>query len=198
MNLSTSKGDNMMRKFLALFICLCVFFPLAVAAMTLTSVRPWVLDRAFYERIVNDGRITVRSGLDMAILVVIVMTIIVGGFLAYVGGDDTRGRLRWLGASFLVPASLFVLMGVSLATPLIDGPLRAELSFTHWDGILYCEAFQQAIGDMVISITQRVGNGFLLTGVVTCLIALFLIGLSWRASGNEHHSVKIVQVPVQN
>jgi len=349
-----------MRKFLALFIWMCVFFPLAVTAMTLTSIRPWILDRAFYERIVNDGRIydalfaealpnqfnrqvfgaaeqlplgalnsalrevvtpdylrtqsvnivnevfdfiegrdgnfdvsmdfapikaalageggqrfantlaaalptctsdqkpvapggnlvrcigdnmsigaaaaqivqalptalenvpdrillsnpvnlrqnwnwaewflgvTVRGGFDIGILVVIVSTLIVGGFLAYVGGDDTRGRLRWLGASLIVPASLFVLMGISLATPIIDGPLRAELSFTQWDGILYSEAFQRAIGDMVISITQRVGSGFLLTGVVSCLIALFLIALSWRASGSEHHAVKLVQVPVRN
>ena len=89
-------------------------------------------------------------------------------------------------------------MGVSLATPFIDGPLRAELSFTQWDGILYSKAFQQAIGDMVISITQRVGSGFLLTGVVSCLIALFLIVLSWRASESEHHAVKLVQVPARN
>ena len=46
-----------MRKFLALFIWLCVFFPIALAALTLTSIRPWVLDRSFYERIVNDERI---------------------------------------------------------------------------------------------------------------------------------------------
>jgi hypothetical protein len=360
LNLSTSKGNNIMRKFLALFIWLCVFFPLAVAAMTLTSIRPWVLDRAFYERIVSDGRIydaifaeklpnqfnrqvfgdaeqlpvdalnsalgevitpdylraqsvsvvnevfdfiegrdwnfevsmdlvpikvslageggsrfanvlaaalpactdgqkrvapggnlarcigdnlsveetaaqivdalpralenvpdrialsntvdlrqnwrtvdwflgaTVRGSLDVAILVVIVTALIIGIVLATIGGDNLRGRLRWLGVSLFVPASLFVLMGISLATPFIAGPLRNELRFTQWDGIQYSEAFQQALGDLIISITQRVGSGFLLTGVVTCLIALFLIVLSGRVRTGDHHSVKLVQVPARN
>ncbi len=43
-----------MRKLIALFTLIVVFFPLAFAAMTLTSIRPWVLDRGFYEGIMND------------------------------------------------------------------------------------------------------------------------------------------------
>ena len=46
-----------MRKTSALFILIIVFFPLALAAMTLTAIRPWVLDRSFYERIVGDQRL---------------------------------------------------------------------------------------------------------------------------------------------
>ena len=46
-----------MRKLIALFILIGVFFPLAFAAMTLTAVRPWVLDRGFYEGIANDERL---------------------------------------------------------------------------------------------------------------------------------------------
>ncbi len=141
---------------------------------------------------------TVRGSLDVAIWVVIVITVIVGVVLAYIGGDDLRGRLRWLGASLFVPASLFVLMGVSLTTPFIAGPLRNELRFTQWDGIQYSDAFRQAMGDLIISITQRVGSGFLVTGVVACVIAVVLIGLGWFASSSQRHEVKIVQVPVRN
>lgn len=349
-----------MRKVLALFIWLCVFFPVSLTALTLTSIRPWVLDRSFYERIVNDDRIydamfaetvpnqfnrqvfgqaeqlpvgalnaalqkvvtpdylrsqsvsivnevfdfiegrdwnfevsmdltpikaslageggprfaqalaaalppcnvgqsrvapggnlarcigdnlsvaetaeqiahalptalenmpdriplsntvdlrqnwrsvdwflgaTVRGSLDVAIWIVVVITVIVGITLAYIGGDDARGRLRWLGVSLFVPASLFVLMGISLATPFIAGPLRNELRFTQWDGIQYSEAFRQAMGDLIISITQRVGSGFLLTGIVACLIALVLIVLGWRTTSTRQRETKMVQVPVQS
>ncbi len=46
-----------MRKILGLFILLGVFLPLACAVMTLTSIRPWVLDRGFYEQLVGDKRL---------------------------------------------------------------------------------------------------------------------------------------------
>lgn len=46
-----------MRKSSALFILIVVFFPLALAAMTLTAIRPWILDRSFYERMVSDERL---------------------------------------------------------------------------------------------------------------------------------------------
>lgn len=43
-----------MRKLSALFILIVVFIPLTFAAMTLASIRPWILDRGFYEGVVND------------------------------------------------------------------------------------------------------------------------------------------------
>lgn len=46
-----------MRKVFALSILIVVFIPLAFSAMTLTSVRPWILDRNFYERLVSDERL---------------------------------------------------------------------------------------------------------------------------------------------
>jgi hypothetical protein len=45
------------RKLSALLILAIVYFPLAFATLTLASIRPWVLDRGFYERIVNDERL---------------------------------------------------------------------------------------------------------------------------------------------
>ncbi|MBK9121631.1 MAG: hypothetical protein IPM16_00720 [Chloroflexi bacterium] len=46
-----------MRKSLALFIVIAVFMPLALAAMSLAAVRPWLLDRAFYTALVSDARL---------------------------------------------------------------------------------------------------------------------------------------------
>lgn len=46
-----------MRKIYALLITIMVFVPLALAVMTLVSIRPWVLDRGFYERLLDDNRL---------------------------------------------------------------------------------------------------------------------------------------------
>ena len=43
-----------MRKFYALLVVVAVFIPLAIAVMTLVSIRPWVLDRGFYENLLDD------------------------------------------------------------------------------------------------------------------------------------------------
>ncbi|MBI1277583.1 MAG: hypothetical protein GC179_05605 [Anaerolineaceae bacterium] len=47
----------MMRKLVAVSILLVIYLPLAFAAMTLISIRPWILDRGFYERLVGDERL---------------------------------------------------------------------------------------------------------------------------------------------
>ena len=43
-----------MRKVTALFILIVVFIPLTFAALALTAVRPWILDRDFYKDITDD------------------------------------------------------------------------------------------------------------------------------------------------
>ncbi|MBI1256444.1 MAG: hypothetical protein GC204_03140 [Chloroflexi bacterium] len=43
-----------MRKTYALLVVIAVFVPLAIAVMTLISIRPWVLDRSFYESLLDD------------------------------------------------------------------------------------------------------------------------------------------------
>ena len=43
-----------MRKSYALLVVVAVFIPLAIAVMTLMSIRPWVLDRGFYENLLDD------------------------------------------------------------------------------------------------------------------------------------------------
>jgi hypothetical protein len=140
---------------------------------------------------------SVRSLLDTSIILVIFMTALALLVGAYLGGDDRRGRLGWLGISLLVPASLFVLMGLTMATPLIAGPIRDGLSASNWDGIQLGEPFRQAVTEMVIPVVQQIGNGFLLTGVISGLIAVGLLAWSWRVSGTVQQTGKMVQVPTR-
>lgn len=58
-----------MRKVYALLITIAVFIPLTFAVMTLVSIRPWVLDRNFYKRLLDDNRlyeIQLNNGLPNA------------------------------------------------------------------------------------------------------------------------------------
>jgi hypothetical protein len=46
-----------MHKVYALLITVAVFVPLALAVMTLVSIRPWVLDRGFYKGLMDNNRL---------------------------------------------------------------------------------------------------------------------------------------------
>jgi hypothetical protein len=141
---------------------------------------------------------TVRGGLDIAMLMVILTTVAAGIVGAFLGGDDLRARLKWLGASLLVTASLFVLMGLIMGTPLIAEPLRNGLNTANWVGIQYSEGFREAVTAIVAPLVQQIGSGFLLTGVVSGLIAFGLLFWSWRVTAADQPTGKIVQVPVRN
>jgi hypothetical protein len=139
-----------------------------------------------------------RIGLDAAILIVILSAVAAGVVGAYLGGDDLRGRLLWLATSLWVPASLFVMLGLTLATPLIDGPLRDGLIAARWNGIQYSDAFREAITDLVMWLAQQTTAGVLLTGVVSALVALGLFGWSRSLGAGDRQGSKRVQVPVRN
>ena len=139
-----------------------------------------------------------RGGLDIAVLTVILTSVSVGIVGAFLGGDDLRGRLMWLGSSLFVTASLFVLIGLVMATPLIAGPLSNGLNAADWGGIQYSKAFREAVTAIVTPLVQQIGTGFLLTGMVSGLIAFGLLFWSGRVTATDQPTGKIIQVPVRN
>jgi hypothetical protein len=128
----------------------------------------------------------------------IITTLATGLFAVYLGGDDLRGRVAWLGLSLLVPASLFVLMGLIMTTPLIDAALRIGLESANWYGFQYSEAFGQAVRDVISPLVQQIGSGFLLIGIVSCLISFGLLVWSWRISPADAPSERVVRIPARN
>jgi hypothetical protein len=137
---------------------------------------------------------TVRSGLDLSIVMVILLTILVGVVLSYMRGGDLYGNLRWLSKSLFVPAALFLVVGAILANAFTANALQS----TQWIGIQAADAFNQALGNMTVLIVQHAGSGLLVTGALTGVIALILFMFSWRTNADERPAVKIVRVPVQN
>ncbi|MEP6984692.1 MAG: hypothetical protein ABI970_03785 [Chloroflexota bacterium] len=133
--------------------------------------------------------VTVRSGLDMAIVMVILLTVLVGILLSYLRGSDLYGSLRWLSKSLFVPASIFLLVGIILANPLVANALQST-------AIQASDAFSQALANMTVLIVQRAGSGLLVTGALTGVIALVLFMFSWRTDTNERSAVKMVQVQI--
>jgi hypothetical protein len=137
----------------------------------------------------------VRFGLDAFILSIMLVLIAVGLVAAYLGGDDKRGQLQWFGAALLVPAVLFVLMGIALAIPWVGDLMSSRAIAVNWGDMNYSPAFQQAMIDMAVYIAQRIGTGFLITGLVSSLIALWLLVWSWNVTPSQQRTGKIVQIP---
>ncbi len=127
--------------------------------------------------------VTVRSGLDMAIVMVILLTVLVGIILSYMRGSDLYASLRWLSKSLFVPASFFLLVGVILANTGVANTF-----------IQVNAAFGQMLANMTVLIVQRAGSGLLTTGALTGVIALVLLMVSWRTNTNERAVVTMVQV----
>jgi len=137
---------------------------------------------------------TVRSGLDLQIVMVLLLSVLVGMVLSYMRGGDLYGNLRWLSKSLLVPAALFLVVGGILANSLMVTALQS----TQWVGIPTSLAFSQALSNMTLLIIQRMGSGFLVTGALTGVIALLLFIFSWKNEAEARSTVKIARVSVQN
>lgn len=109
----------------------------------------------------------------------------VGLIGAYLGGDDKREQVQWFGAA------LFMLMGLAFTLPWVG-------EFMHnvnWGGVEYSEAFQQAIINLAAYVTKRMGGGFLLSGTVISVIALWLLIWGWNMTSSQQRTGKIVHIP---
>lgn len=143
------------------------------------------------------GGASVAVALDIAIVMIILTAAGAGLVGAYLGGDDLRGRLHWFSSAVFFPASLFLIIGLVLASPTIAGPISRELSAVRW-GVQYSEAFREAVINVIVPVIQQVGNGFLLTGVVASAIALGLLVWSLVVPASGQRNPRIVQVPAHN
>lgn len=139
-----------------------------------------------------------RSWLDFSLFLLIFTTLAAGLVSAFLGGEDLRARLKWLSSSLFFPGSLFVLMGLVMATSLIAGPLRDGLNAAQWSGIQYSESFREAVTVIITPLVQQIGTGFLVTGLVINLIALVLLFWSFAVRRTEAQSGKMVQVPARH
>lgn len=136
---------------------------------------------------------SVRDTLDLALLMTILTAAGVGFIASFLGGDDLRGRLKWLSSSLFAPASLFAVMGLVLTSPYIASPISVSITASR-----YSQAFREAAVEVLIPVVQRIGSGFLITGVTVSVIALALLIYSWVTPGGSAQSGKIVQVPLRN
>lgn len=141
---------------------------------------------------------SVRTTLDMALLMTIFIAAAAGFMGAFLGGDELRGRLQWLGASLFAPASLFVFAGLILTSSQLANTLSNSLTVNFWGGAQYSEAYREALVNVLVPVMQQVGNGFLFTGGFVCLIALVFLIWSWVTPAKVQLSHNMVQVPAQN
>ena len=181
--------------------CIAAESSIETAAEQIAAALPAVLEAAPSHIVINDETAYVRmnwydyawflgssvhTALDVAILM-IATGLGVGFVGAYLGGDDLRGRLKWLSSALFAPGSLFLVAGLILTSPLIGGPISGGLSSARW-GAQYSESFHEAVADVIVPVVQQIGSGILLTGIIACLISLALLIWRWTAPIQEQRS----------
>jgi hypothetical protein len=136
--------------------------------------------------------VAVRRGIDFGLVSLALSTVVFWLVAAYLGADSQRGRFLWLGTALAVPAGLTFIIGLALNGAFVSGLIRFGLDEARWDGVQYSPEFRDAIINLTAPLVNQIGSGFLVTGVVACLIALALwvTGLMTR----DDHPV-IVTVP---
>ena len=188
--------------------CIATEGSVNAAAAQITAALPAVLENTPDRIIVSTGvnlrmnwydfdwllGSSVRTGLDIAMINLVVVAAVVGLIGALLGGEDLRGRLKWLSSSLFAPASLFLFIGLVLSSPQIINPITRSL----WDNGQYSEAFREATINVIVPVIQQLGSGLVLTGGISCLIALGLMIWSLITPTKGQRSPKMVQIPVQN
>ncbi|MCC6611884.1 MAG: hypothetical protein IT320_00320 [Anaerolineae bacterium] len=140
----------------------------------------------------------IHAVLDVAIMMLIAVTLMVGFVGAYLGGDSLAERLKWLSSSLFAPASLLVVIGLALSAPWTSGSISSVLANSRWNGVVHSDAYREAVASVVIPIVQQLGNGFLVTGFVVSMFALAVLVASWITHSQGQGVTKTVQVPVRN
>jgi len=116
-----------------------------------------------------------QGALDFAVLILVLMT---GGLwlaAAFIGGEDRRERLMWLGWSLLAPAVLVFTIGLLVGTEFTIGWVRFGLNEARLEGFEYSDSFRLALQDVARTALDTVANGFLMAGGVAGGIAIGLI-----------------------
>ncbi|MBK8023058.1 MAG: hypothetical protein IPK19_16945 [Chloroflexi bacterium] len=167
---------------------------LATAPDRIVLSTPWYIRMNWYDYALFSG-FSVRDAVDGGLISILAVAIVVGVFAAILGGDDVRGRLRWLSSSLFFPASLFVVAGGVLVSPQITAVIGDSIAASSWNGVPYSDTYRAAVAEVVIPLVQEVGNGVLLVGIVVFLTALALLIVSWFVPARGQDNPRIVQVP---
>jgi hypothetical protein len=124
------------------------------------------------------GWTTMMFGQDALNFAVLVLVFITGGLwlaAAFIGGEDSRERLLWLGWSLLAPAVLVFALGLLVGTEFTTGWVRFGLNEARLEGFEYSDSFRLALQEVARTALDTVANGFLMAGGVAGGIAIGLI-----------------------
>ncbi|HKZ85901.1 MAG TPA: hypothetical protein VJ793_19875 [Anaerolineae bacterium] len=134
-------------------------------------------DRVFLTGVAR-GWNTVALGQGALNFAVLILVLITGGLwlaAAFIGGEDRRERLLWLGWSLLVPAVLVFALGLLVGADFSAGWVRFGLSQARFGDFEASDSFRLALQDVARAALDTVANGFLMAGGVAGGIAIGLI-----------------------
>jgi hypothetical protein len=136
-------------------------------------------------------------GLSMTIGMLLVLAGVFWLAAAFIGGENRRERLLWLGWSLLIPAALVLIMGLAINSPFTTGSISLGLERSRYaiEGVQYSAALRQAIVEVASKAVSAVGGGFLWSGLAATAIALGLIVWGATTQSEPHMTPATVSTP---
>ena len=115
------------------------------------------------------------AGLVLANVVLLVLACGTWVAAAFIGGENTKDRLLWLGGCLLPPSILVFLSGLGTLVPLAGGWMLRGLQSAGLETMGYSAGFVQAVFDAARRALGPIATGFLATGGIAMGIAIALI-----------------------
>lgn len=143
-----------------------------------------------YNRFLTGG---IRPAVDVGIVALTVMALLAWVTGAYLGGADTRSRLKWASSSLFAPASLILFAGLTLTFAPTVTAIGGSITTAP-----YSSAYRDALIRVLVQVFEQLGTSFVIVGGFACLVAFGLLIWSLIMPAGDPTSVKVVQIPVRN
>ncbi|NDJ60357.1 MAG: hypothetical protein GYB67_04480 [Chloroflexi bacterium] len=120
---------------------------------------------------------SLRGLFNTALLFLLIVAAVLWLINALIGGGGRRGIFLWLGGTFVIPASIVLLLGIGLLSEAVALVVGAGAEATVVvGGLESTEEFAAALTQIAQTALQRIGGGFVLVGgLATGISVVFLL-----------------------
>jgi hypothetical protein len=118
------------------------------------------------------------TALGAMVLADVILLLVACGFwvaAAFIGGENTKDRLLWLGGSLLAPSAVVFLSGLATLVPLAGGWILRGIQSAGLGSLGYSPGFAQAVFQAARTAVGRASVGSLATGGIACGIAIAIL-----------------------
>jgi hypothetical protein len=118
------------------------------------------------------GGFSAMGGLVLADVILLLLACGSWVAAAFIGGENTRDKLLWLGGCLLAPAVVVFLSGIGTLVPLAGGWMLRSIQSVGLGSMGYSPSFAQAVFEAARTAAARASTGFLATGGIAAGVAI--------------------------